>query len=98
MYAVIFRARAGAQDAEYGETVKKMRELAFSTYGCLEFVALTEGDQEIAISYWRDEESIRRWREDAAHKLAQQRGKAKWYASYRVEVAEITHHYHFPDK
>ena len=75
-----------------------MRERAFSTYGCLDFVAVTEGDREIAISYWQDEESIRRWKEDTLHRLAQQRGKAKWYASYSVEVAKIARRYHYPDK
>ena len=98
MYAVIFRACAGAQDDEYNETVKKMREIAFSTYGCLEFVAVTEGDQEIAISYWQDEESIQRWREDVAHKLAQERGKTKWYESYNVDVAKIERRYHYPER
>ena len=98
MYAVIFRARAGAQDDEYGETVKEMRDLAFSKYGCLEFTAVTEGDQEIAISYWQDEESIRHWKEDAAHRLAQKRGRTKWYESSSVEVTKIARRYHYPDK
>ena len=98
MYAVIFRACTGAQDDGYDETVKKMRELAFSEYGCLEFVAVTEGNQEIAISYWQDQESIRRWREDAAHRQAQELGKSKWYESYRVDVATITRQYRYPDK
>lgn len=98
MYVVIFRARAGAQDNEYGETVKHLRERAFSTYGCLEFVAVTEGDQEISVSYWQDEESIRRWKEDAAHRLAHEHGKAKWYESYSVDVARIARRYHYPAK
>lgn len=32
---------------------KKMRELAINQYDCLEFTAITEGSDEIAISYWK---------------------------------------------
>ena len=95
MYAVIFRAKPGIQDDEYGKTVAKMRELAFAKYGCLDFVAVTEGDQEIAISYWEDEESIKAWKSDSEHFLAQETGRSKWYESYIVQVVEIKREYKF---
>ena len=44
MYAVIFRAKAAKQDKAYSDTVARMRELAFEQYGCLDFVAVTEGE------------------------------------------------------
>ena len=34
MYAVIFRAKPGIQDEDYGKTVARMGELAFDKYGC----------------------------------------------------------------
>ncbi|TDR75022.1 hypothetical protein [Photobacterium lutimaris] len=52
MFAVIFRAKTGNQDSQYAEMVAVMRELAFEKYGCLDFIAVTEGEQEIAMSYW----------------------------------------------
>ena len=79
MYAVIFRARTGRPDPNYHNMVDKMRDLAFQRYGCRDFIAVTEGDREIAISYWDDEESIRRWKNDPDHALAQQRGRDGWY-------------------
>ncbi len=51
MYAVIFRAKSGIQDDEYVNTVAKMRELAFEKYNCQDFLAVQEGDQEVAISH-----------------------------------------------
>lgn len=96
MYAVIFRATVGEQDQSYFDTAQAMREIAINEYGCLEFVAVTEGDQEIAISYWQNQQDIRRWREDPRHQLAQQQGQASWYKDYRVEVVEITRSYQFP--
>lgn len=95
MYAVIFKAVTGIQDDEYGKTVERMRELAFEKYGCLEFFAVTEGNQEVAISYWRDEESIVKWKTDSEHTLAQELGRSKWYESYTVEVVEIKRKYSF---
>ena len=97
MFAVIFKAKTGAIDNEYGAVVDRMRDLAFGKYGCLDFIAVTEGDQEIAISYWPDEASILRWKADPEHSLAQQQGRKKWYESYTVEVVEIKRQYGFND-
>ncbi len=95
MFAVIFKAKAAKQDELYGKTVKRMRELAFSKYGCLDFVAASEGEQEIAISYWPDEASIIAWKSDPEHSIAQQMGQDKWYSAYDVEVVEIKRRYSF---
>jgi heme-degrading monooxygenase HmoA len=94
MYVVIFRAKAGSLDDEYSTVAACLRELALSQFGCLEFQALTEGPDEIALSYWPDEESIRAWKAHAGHVLAQQLGKQRWYESYVVQVAEIVREYH----
>ena len=93
MFVVIFRAQAKALDAEYSAMAAQMRDLALTQFGCLDFTAATEGDQEIAVSYWPDEASIRAWKQHADHLLAQQLGRERWYARYSVEVAEIKRHY-----
>jgi heme-degrading monooxygenase HmoA len=93
MYVVIFRARIRVFDAEYAQTAARMRELALSQFGCLEFHAVSEGDSEVALSYWPDEASIRAWRAHPEHQLAQQAGRERWYASYTVQVATITREY-----
>ena len=95
MYAVIFRAKAGAPDAEYSIAAAKLRDLAIASFGCLEFVSATEGDNEIAISYWPDEASIRKWKAHSEHLLAQELGREKWYQSYIVQVLEIKREYKF---
>ncbi|MCA0324584.1 MAG: antibiotic biosynthesis monooxygenase [Proteobacteria bacterium] len=96
MFVVIFRANARQLDAAYSATAAQMRELALKEFGCLEFTAVTEGDQEIALSYWPNEASIRAWKQQADHLMAQQMGRERWYASYRVEVAEVTRRYAYP--
>ena len=93
MYVVIFRAKISQLDDEYHQTALRMRTLAENKYGCTEFVSLTENDDEIALSYWEDENQIKQWKQDAEHLVAQQSGKEKWYQYYRVEVCKIERSY-----
>ncbi|WP_422138380.1 antibiotic biosynthesis monooxygenase family protein [Endozoicomonas sp. ALC020] len=93
MYAVIFRATVKQLDQEYLELAQRMRELALDEYGCIEFIASTEGDQELAISYWPDKNSIHAWKNNPEHLIAQKKGKALWYLDYQVEIVEVLHKY-----
>lgn len=93
MYAVIFHAEIAQLDDEYFATAKQMRELAMTHYGCLDFVATTEGEREIAISYWASLEHIHQWKQNSEHLDAQQQGRARWYKSYKVEVVELLRTY-----
>lgn len=93
MYAVIFRATAAELDQEYAKVIDQMKRLALEEYGCREFFAMMDGDERVAISYWDSEEAIRNWKQNIEHTAAQQRGKATWYRSYTVQVAEIHREY-----
>lgn len=97
MYAVIFRARTADVDDEYARVAASLREMAMTSFGCLEFVSATENGQEIAISYWPSEASIVRWKAHADHLAAQWLGREKWYASYTVQVVEIRREYRFEE-
>lgn len=92
-YAVIFTASIRQLDSQYSATAELMRELAFAEYGCLDFHACTEGNKEVAVSYWRSLDDIRAWKQNVEHLAAQKIGKEKWYASYTVEVVEVLRSY-----
>ena len=96
MFAVIFKATVAHADEEYFRMAESLRELAFSKYGCLDFVSITEGNEEIAISYWENEQQISDWKNDPQHRLAQQAGRNKLYASYSVEICEVSRSYKNP--
>lgn len=89
MYAVIFKATVAEFDDEYFRVAERLKDLAFRKYGCQDFVSVTEGDEEIAISYWQNEQQIRDWKNDPEHRLAQQKGREKWYKSFSIEICEI---------
>jgi heme-degrading monooxygenase HmoA len=93
MYVVIFRAKVRVLDEEYSKAASRMRELALSQFGCLEFHAVTEGRNEVALSYWPSEEAIRAWKSHPEHILAQRLGRERWYESYSVQVAAVTREY-----
>jgi heme-degrading monooxygenase HmoA len=89
MYAVIFRASVAELDDEYARLAPRLRALAIEKYGCRDFVAVTEGAEEIAISYWDTEQQIADWRNDPEHRHAQAMGRQKWYRSFTVEICEV---------
>jgi len=89
MYAVIFKAKTKKLDKEYFSMAKKMRDLAINEYGCIEFTAVTESSDEIAISYWDSLEQIKEWKQNSEHLVAQELGKSKWYEDYTVEIVEV---------
>ena len=89
MYVVIFKATVAELDDEYFRTAEKLKELAIEKYGCQNFVSVTEGDGEIALSYWKTRQQIRDWKNDPQHRAAQTSGRDKWYKSFSVEICEI---------
>jgi heme-degrading monooxygenase HmoA len=93
MYVVIFRAKIRALDDDYARMAARMRELALNQFGCIAFHSLMQGNDEVALSYWPDETSIRAWKAHPEHVLAQQTGQQRWYAAYSVQVAAITREY-----
>jgi heme-degrading monooxygenase HmoA len=95
MVVVIFRAKIRQLDADYADVAARMRELALTQFGCLEFQAVSEGADEVALSYWPDEASVLAWKSHAEHILAQQMGRQRWYQCYVVQVAHIGREYRF---
>ena len=74
--------------------VQRMHELAQDTPGFLGMESA--GDTfEITVSYWKDEESIKIWKQNATHQVAQELGKSKWYEAYQVRVAKVERAYGF---
>ena len=72
MYAVIFRAEIGEIDETYSEMASRARDLAISKYGCVDLTVVTDGNQEVAISYWPTQDQIREWINDPIHQKAQE--------------------------
>ncbi len=96
MIVVLFQAEIREVDTDYIRTSRRLRQLARDKYGCLGIVAVTEGTRELAVSYWRSLEDLRRWKADPEHRRAQALGRERWYRHYKVQVLEMRYEYAFP--
>ncbi|KAJ7494462.1 hypothetical protein B0H11DRAFT_1858316 [Mycena galericulata] len=90
-YAVIFTSRRRAQEGDgYEETSAQMDALARTQPGFLGIESIRSG---ITISYWKDESSIKAWKTNLNHLLAQKKGKNEWYMQYQVRVSKVEREY-----
>jgi heme-degrading monooxygenase HmoA len=93
-WAVIFTSQRTAVDEGYDHASEEMVRLASSQPGFLGLESVRGADGfGITVSYWRDEASIRAWREKAEHRAVQRVGRERWYRAYRVRVARVEREY-----
>ena len=62
------------------------------------FKSLATEGKYVSISFWRDEEAVRRWRGHADHQRAQDRGKKEIFADFRIRVADVIRDYTLADR
>lgn len=93
-YAVIFTSVRTEGDRGYAEMADRMVELAHQQDGFLG-VESARNEIGITVSYWRDPESIRKWHENSDHILAQEKGRNKWYKSFKVRIVKVERDYGF---
>lgn len=93
-YAVIFTSERTTQEEEYELTADRMVQLASMQDG---FLGIESARNEIGItvSYWKDLESIRKWKLNTEHLAAQQNGRKKWYECYKVRICLIERDYEY---
>lgn len=57
------------------------------------FESLSTPGKLLSLSFFRDEEAVRRWRNVEAHRRAQVAGRAGVFAGYRLRVAQVLRDY-----
>ena len=57
------------------------------------FSSLSQEGKLLSLSFWRDEEAVRNWRQHLSHREAQEAGRAGIFADYRLRVAEVVRDY-----
>jgi len=91
MVVVVFRSRLRAEAGDdYSEMAEEMLATAKEMPGFVEFKSFKADDGErVSLVYWQDHETMAAWRSHPRHRIAQRSGREKWYASYRIEVADV---------
>ncbi|MBV6642976.1 MAG: antibiotic biosynthesis monooxygenase [Cyclobacteriaceae bacterium] len=93
-YAVIFTSLKASDDEGYAEMAQRMEELAGEQPGYLGFES-ARSEIGISISYWKDLDSIKKWKSNLEHQEAQQKGREKWYSRYEIRIAKVERAYGF---
>ena len=57
------------------------------------FSSLAEEGKILSLSFWRDEEAVKRWRTQLEHRAAQREGRGGIFRDYRLRVASVLRDY-----
>lgn len=97
MIAVIFEVvpSAGGR-AEYLERAAQLAPLLALVDGFISierFSSMSDPAKVLSLSFWRDEDAVRAWREQEQHRAAQVAGRAGVFEHYRLRVAAVVRDY-----
>ena len=93
-YAVIFTSIRTEENKDYENVAAKMLELAQQQEG---FLGMESARNEIGItvSYWKDLNSIKNWKTQTDHVLAQKMGRDHYYKMYKTRICLVERDYMF---
>lgn len=97
-YAVIFASQRTQGDRGYAKMAEKMVELASQQKGFLGIESARDEGLGITVSYWDSLEAINDWKNNSAHKLAQEKGKTVWYKNFTLRVCRVERQSFFEEK
>src|SRR4051812_33999977 len=100
MVITIFRSRLRPENqTDYSEWATRMHDLAVAMPGFISFKTFTADDGErVSLVEFESEESVKRWREQADHRQAQELGRKAFYSEYKIQVCQPIREYSFPKK
>ena len=97
MIAVLFEAQAApAHQARYLQLAAELKPLLADIDGFIDierFQSLTTDSKILSLSWWRDEEAVRRWKQNVFHQVAQREGREAIFTYYRIRVAQVVREY-----
>src|SRR4051812_39448520 len=102
MIAVIFVVKPNAEKKqEYLDIAAELRPLLEGVDGFISierFQSLSDEGKILSLSFWRDEEAVRQWRELEQHREAQKEGRERIFMDYRLRIAEVIRDYGMFDR
>lgn len=93
-YAVIFTSIRTTGDNGYSQMAAEMEKLVNVQPGFIGYETARE-EIGITVSYWKDLESIKNWKENSSHVAARNKGRDVWYSRFRVRIARVENEYGF---
>ena len=97
MIAVIFEVEPAPHGYDaylaHAERLKPILEKMDGFISVERFQSLTDPGKLVSLSFWRDEASVRGWREHPEHRATQAAGRAGIFRDYRLRVANVVRDY-----
>lgn len=97
MIAVIFEfTPAEGRFPDYMALVDTLRADLAQAEGFISlerFESITTRGKFVSLQFWKDEESVRKWRNLQKHRDAQKKGRGGIIGSYRLRIAEVMRDY-----
>ncbi len=102
MIAVIFEfePNAGKTD-DYMDIASQLRPIVEKIDGFISierFESLSQPGKILSLSFWRDEEAGKEWRNVAEHRQAQRDGRNGIFSDYRLRIASVIRNYSMHDR
>ena len=97
MIAVIFEfTPAPGRFPDYMALVETLKPELAKAEGFISlerFESITTPGKFVSLQFWRDEESVAKWRRLQKHREAQKKGRCGIFASYRLRIAGVIRDY-----
>ena len=97
MIAVIFEVWPGTNHRQdyfdIAVTLKPELEKIDGFISVERFTSLVDEGKILSLSFWRDEEAVKRWRTQLEHRAAQRAGREGIFRDYRLRVASVLRDY-----
>ena len=102
MIAVIFEViPASGKKDEYLDIAAELKPVLEKIEGFISverFQSINDPGKILSLSFWRDEESIKQWRNTEMHRLAQSKGRESIFKDYRLRIANVNRDYGMFDR
>jgi heme-degrading monooxygenase HmoA len=97
MIAVIFEVWIDPEHRQdYIEQAAKLRALLEGIDGFISverFQSLIEPDKILSLSFFRDEDAVKAWRNTMQHRQAQALGRNEYFRDYRLRITKVLRDY-----
>jgi heme-degrading monooxygenase HmoA len=102
MIAVIFEfSAAEGRFADYKALAEGLGEEVRKIDGFLSierFQSINDPTRFVSLSFWRDEEAVKSWRNVQKHREAQAKGRGGIFSAYRLRICEVLRDYGMQDR
>jgi len=102
MIAVIFEVLPHAEHKQaYLDIAADLKPLLADMDGFISierFQSLSDPNKILSLSFWRDEDAVKNWRNVESHRAAQSIGRGTIFSDYRLRIAAVIRDYGLTDR